>query len=72
VLLDLKYDLESNTKKVEDIHSFPTGIYLSSPAQQFRFYDFLQDGGLLKLHFWADCSLQEKLKSGVVQLVFFP
>jgi hypothetical protein len=40
VLFDLKYGWESNTKKVEDIHIFPTGIYLHSSDQRFRFYDF--------------------------------
>jgi hypothetical protein len=57
---------------VEDIISFSTGIYLSSSAQRFRFYEFLQDDGLLKLHFWADCNLQGKLQSGAVHVGFFP
>jgi hypothetical protein len=42
VLFLLIFDLESYTKKVEDIHSFPTGIYSSWSDQRFRFYDFLR------------------------------
>jgi hypothetical protein len=34
-----------NTKKVDDIHSFPTGIYLPSSDQWFRSFDFLHDDG---------------------------
>jgi hypothetical protein len=45
VLFDLKFGWESNTKKVEDILIFPTGIYLPSSDQWFRFYDFLHDDG---------------------------
>jgi hypothetical protein len=45
VLFDLKSGWESNTKKVEDIHSFPTGIYLHSSDQRFRFYNFLHGDG---------------------------
>jgi hypothetical protein len=41
VLFDLKSGWESNTKKVEDIHSFLMRIYLHSSDQQFKFYDFL-------------------------------
>jgi hypothetical protein len=32
----------------------------------------LQDDGLLKLHFWSNCSLQGELKSGAVRVGFFP
>jgi hypothetical protein len=46
VLLYLKSDCESNTKKVEDFLIFPTVIYLPSSDQRFRRYDFLQDGGV--------------------------
>jgi hypothetical protein len=45
VLFDLKFVWESNTKKVEDILSFPTGLYLPSSDQRFRFYDYLYDDG---------------------------
>jgi hypothetical protein len=45
VLFDLKSAWESNTKKVEDIISFPTGLYLPSSDQRFRFYDYLHDDG---------------------------
>jgi hypothetical protein len=45
VLFDLKSGWESNTKKVEDIHSFPTDIYLHSSDQRFRFYDLLHGDG---------------------------
>jgi hypothetical protein len=45
MLFNLKSGWESNTKKVEDIHSFPMGIYLPSSDQQFRFDDFLHDDG---------------------------
>jgi hypothetical protein len=45
VLFDQKSGWESNTKKVEDIHRFPTGIYLPSSDQRFRFDDFLHDDG---------------------------
>jgi hypothetical protein len=41
----LKYGWELNTKKVEDIHSFPMFIYLHLSDQQFRFYDFLHGDG---------------------------
>jgi hypothetical protein len=36
---------ESNSNKVEDILSFPMGIYLPSSDQRFRFYDYLHDDG---------------------------
>jgi hypothetical protein len=45
VLFDVKSDWESITQKVEDIHSFPTGIYMPSSDQRFRCYDFLPDNG---------------------------
>jgi hypothetical protein len=45
MLFYLKFGWESNTKKVEDIHNFPTGIYFPSSNQRFRFYDFLHDDG---------------------------
>jgi hypothetical protein len=32
-----------NTKKVEDILNFPTGIYLPSYDQRFKRYGFLHD-----------------------------
>jgi hypothetical protein len=40
-----KFDWESNTRKVEDSTSFPTGIYLPSSDQWLRFYDFLNSDG---------------------------
>jgi hypothetical protein len=52
VLFDLKSAWESNTKKVEDILSFPTGLYLPSSDQRFRFYDYLHDDG-----FAENCNL---------------
>jgi hypothetical protein len=45
VSFDLKSGWGSNTKKVEDIHSFPAGIYMYSSDQRFRFYDFLHGDG---------------------------
>jgi hypothetical protein len=48
MLFDPKSDWESNTKKIENIHIFPTVIYLPSSEQQFRRYSFLPDDGLLK------------------------
>jgi hypothetical protein len=30
---------------VEDVHIFPTGIYLPASDQWFRFYDFMHDDG---------------------------
>jgi hypothetical protein len=41
VLFDLKSDWDSNTKKLEDIHIFSTGIYLPLSDQWFRRYNFL-------------------------------
>jgi hypothetical protein len=46
VLFCLKSDWESNNKKVEDLFSFPTGIYLPSSDQRFRRYSFLPDDGV--------------------------
>jgi hypothetical protein len=43
VLFDLKSDSELNTKKVEDILSFPTGIYFPSSDRRFSRYGFLPD-----------------------------
>jgi hypothetical protein len=48
VLFYLKSDLDSNTKKVENFLSFPTGIYLTSFDQRLWRYGFLLDDGLLK------------------------
>jgi hypothetical protein len=45
VLFDLKSVWELNTKKVEDILIFPTGLFLPSSDQQFRFYDYLHNDG---------------------------
>jgi hypothetical protein len=45
VLFHLKSDSESNTKRVVDFSSFPTGIYLTSSDQRFRRYKFLPDDG---------------------------
>jgi hypothetical protein len=44
-LFDLKSAWESNTKKVEDMLIFPTGLYLSSSDQRFGFYEVLHDDG---------------------------
>jgi hypothetical protein len=47
-LFYLKFGWESNTKKVENILSFLTGIYLPSSDKRFRFYDFLHDDRFAK------------------------
>jgi hypothetical protein len=46
VLFDPKSGWESNTKKLEGIHIFATGIYLPSSDQRFRHYGFLPDDGV--------------------------
>jgi hypothetical protein len=68
----LKSDWESNTKKVEDIPSFPTGIYFPSSNQRFRCYGFLQDGGAAENCIpWQIAALKEN-KFWIVQVRFFP
>jgi hypothetical protein len=48
-------------------------IYLHSSDQWFGFYDFLHgDGFDEKLQFWTDCSDERKIKSGAIQVGFFP
>jgi hypothetical protein len=54
MLFYLKFDWESNTKKLEDSNIFPTDIYLPSFDQRFRFYDFLHDDG-----FAENCNFEQ-------------
>jgi hypothetical protein len=69
----LKYGWELNTKKVEDIHSFPMFIYLHSSDQQFRFYDFLHgDGFAENCNSGQTAVTERKIKSGAVRAGFFP
>jgi hypothetical protein len=43
MLFFLKFDRESNTKKVDNSTIFSTVIYLPSSDQRFRIYDFFHD-----------------------------
>jgi hypothetical protein len=66
VLFNLKSGWESNIKKVEDIHIFPTGIYLHSSDQQFRFYDFLHGDGFAESYNSGQTAVtREKLNLGL-------
>jgi hypothetical protein len=65
-MFDLKSNWESNTKKVEDFHRFPTGIYLHSSHQRFRFYDFLHiDGFAENYNSVQTAVMREKLNLGL-------
>jgi hypothetical protein len=56
----------SNTKKVENISRFPTGIYLPSSDQRFRFYDFLHDDGFAEnCNSGQTAETREKLNLGL-------
>jgi hypothetical protein len=72
VLFDLKPVWESNIKKVEDIHSFPMGLYLPSSDQRFRFYDYLHDDGFAENCNSGQTAVTRELKSGDVRVEFFP
>jgi hypothetical protein len=73
MLLYLKFDWESNTKKVEDSTSYATGIYLPSSDQRFKHYDiYARQRIYRKLQFWTDYSDERKIKSAAVQVGFFP
>jgi hypothetical protein len=66
VLFDLKFGWESNTIKVEDIHIFPTDIYLHSSDQRFRFYDFLHSDGFAEnCNSGQTAAMREKLNLGM-------
>jgi hypothetical protein len=53
-------------KKVEDILSFLTGIYLSSSDQRFGFYDYLHDDGFAKNRNSGQTAvMREKLNLGL-------
>jgi hypothetical protein len=72
VLFDLKPVEESNTKKVEDILSFPIGLYLPSSDQRFMFYDNLHDDGFAENCKSGQTAVTRELKSGAVRVEFFP
>jgi hypothetical protein len=72
VLFDLKSVWELNTKKVEDILSFPTGLYLPSSDQRFRFYDYLHDDGFAENCNSGQTTVMRELKSWDVRVEFFP
>jgi hypothetical protein len=72
MLFDLKSIWESNTKKVEDILGFPTGLYLPSSNQRFKFYDYLYDDGFAENCNSGQTAVTRELKSWVVQVQFFP
>jgi hypothetical protein len=68
LLFDLKFRWESNTKKVEGILIFPTGIYLPSSDQRFRFYDFLHDDGFIEnCNSGQNAVTREKLNLGLFE-----
>jgi hypothetical protein len=70
VLFDLKSGWESKIKKVEDIHIFPTGIYLHSYDQWFRFYDFLHgDGFAENCNSGQTAVTREKLNLGLFRWI---
>jgi hypothetical protein len=73
MLFDLKSNWESNTKKIENIHRFPTIIYLPSSEQQFRRYSFLPDDGAAEICNSGQIAvLRERNKSGAIRVGFFP
>jgi hypothetical protein len=67
ILFYLKFDQESNTKKLEDSTIFPTGIYLPSSDQRFRCYDFLHDDGFAEnCNSGQTATTKEKLNLGLL------
>jgi hypothetical protein len=72
MLFYLKPVWESNTKKVEDILSFRTGLYLPSSDQRFMFYDYLRDDGFAENCNSGQTAVTRELKSGAVWVEFFP
>jgi hypothetical protein len=72
VLFDLKSVWELNTKKVEDVLSFPTGLYMLLSDQGFRFYDYLHNDGLAENCNSGQTAVTRELKSRAVPVGFFP
>jgi hypothetical protein len=53
---------------VEDIHSFPTVIYLPSSDERFRFYDFLHIDGFAKnCNFGQTGAMREKINLRLIR-----
>jgi hypothetical protein len=66
MLLYLKFNWESNNKKVEDSTIFPMAIYLPSSDQWFRFYDYLHDNRFAKnCNSGRTAAMREKLNLGL-------